>query len=172
MRCGAIITYKERRNQSGTSMVLDRRNVQTWWGTSDKGVFPKAPSFADYLAKPNTKVCEGEVAVKVEAEEEPYYGGSSAVLSIKYECNFCGNTFFPELPQTGEGIALMVESFIGLADEETLRRGAQARELQDRERQQAMFATMDAELKERERSRREDKARKDAERLARTKPTG
>lgn len=43
-------------------------------------------------------LCDGDVAcAKVQAIDEPEWGGHSAKLEVEYACGKCGNTFFPEL---------------------------------------------------------------------------
>jgi hypothetical protein len=52
----------------------------SWWHTQDLGVGGEHSS--DYLLSIGWFRCEGTVTAKVEASDEPYYGGSSAVLEI------------------------------------------------------------------------------------------
>jgi len=52
------------------------------------------------LYSPNSQMyeCQGKVTGTIKAEDEPYYGGSSASLSIEYECSECKNTWYENLP--------------------------------------------------------------------------
>ena len=166
MRCGCIITHKERRSQSGTRMAIDKRSVQSWWGTSDIGAFPSHPTMADYLAKPNTSICEGKIVATVAAEDEPYMGGTSAVFSITYKCDTCDNDFYPELPQTSEEVSAMLTGHIASLDSTPMREARRDQELRHRAEQEEWRRQAMADLKEREAERRRKKA------VAASKPKG
>lgn len=158
MRCGCIITHKERRSQSGTRLVIDKRSVQSWWGTSDVGVFPSQPTLADYLEKPNTSICEGKIVATVTAEDEPYMGGSSAVFSITYKCDTCDNEFYPELPQTPEAVSAMLTAHIATVDSGPLREARREQELRQRAEREEWQQQVMTDLKMREENRRRKKA--------------
>lgn len=167
MRCGAIITRKERRSRAGTRMDIDPNATLTWWGTSDVGVFPNGPTFAEALDKPNTEICDGRIIAKVEADEEPYMGGSSAVFSVSYQCDRCSNSFFLELPQDEESVSAMLTAHIATLDATTLRAAKREQELSTRAQQEAWLLESLASLKERQEAGRIAKSR-----LAPNKPTG
>lgn len=117
MRCNCVLTLKERRNAHGTAMRVDPAMTQTWWQTSDKGVGgARSKTFEELLDAPNTKLCEGKISVSVDAEDEPYMGGSSAVLAINYKCYECGNAFYPQLPQTAEDLNKLLERMVETMD--------------------------------------------------------
>ena len=160
MRCGAVITYKERRSQAGTRMAIDPRATVTWYATGDLGPFDWHHTLADYLAKPNTEICDGNVVATVEAEEEPYMGGSSAILSITYKCDKCANDFFPELPQSGEELSAMLTGHIAALDEKSLREQKRDDVVAENERHEAHRQQAMADLKAREEERRQKKAQK------------
>ncbi len=42
--------------------------------------------------------CQGKVVATIEAQDEPYFGSSSASLNIDYKCDTCGHTYYPQLP--------------------------------------------------------------------------
>jgi hypothetical protein len=42
--------------------------------------------------------CQGKVKAHIVAEDEPYMGGSSAVLRVTFRCDTCGHTNYPNLP--------------------------------------------------------------------------
>lgn len=172
MRCGAIITHKERRSRAGTRMVINQNATVTWWGTSDVGVFPTGPTFAEALDKPDTEVCDGQIIATVEAEEEPYMGGSSAVFSVSYRCDKCSNQFFLELPQDEESVSAMLTSYIATLDEVPLRAARREQELATRAQQEAWRLEALASLKARQQAGREAKSRKAVSNLAPQKPKG
>lgn len=146
MRCNCVLTLKERRNAHGTTMRPDPAITQTWWQTSDKGVgTPKrSKTFDQLLEAPNTKLCEGKISVKIEAEDEPYMGGSSAVLSITYKCYECGNTFFPHLPQTSDALNALLEGVVEGMDFDAAIKPVREKELADRAHRDRLIAEMDA----------------------------
>ena len=160
MRCGAVITYKERRSQAGTRMAIDPNATVTWYATGDLGVFDWHAPLADYLAKPNTEICDGNIVATVEAEDEPYMGGSSAVLSLTYKCDKCGNEFFPELPQSSEELSAMLTAQIASFDGPALREKKRAAVVAENARHEAMRQQALADLKAREEARRQKKAEK------------
>lgn len=44
--------------------------------------------------------CQGKIKVHILAEEDPYFGGTSAVLRVTFKCDTCGNTNYPNLPDS------------------------------------------------------------------------
>lgn len=152
MRCGAVITYKERRSQAGTRMAIDKPATVTWYATGDLGIYSSQPTLADYLAKPNTEVCDGNIVATVEAADELYMGGSNAILSISYKCDKCANDFFIELPQSGEELSAMLTAHIATLDEKPLRTVIAENERNEAYRQQVM-----ADLKARQEEGRQKK---------------
>lgn len=61
--------------------------------------FPKEDVAAAWGLKPsNIKECGGKIVADMSAKDEPYFGGTSARLSIEYKCQKCGCTVFHELP--------------------------------------------------------------------------
>lgn len=146
MRCGCIITHKERRSQAGVRMVIDKRSVESWWHTSDAGVFPDNPTMAQKLSEPNTSICGGKIVATVEAEDEPFFGGHSATLSITYKCDKCDNTIYPELPQTAEDLSKFLTAHIGDIEAGPLREKAKERELRERAEREAWIRESTASL--------------------------
>lgn len=167
MRCGAVITYKERRSQAGTRMAIDKPATVTWYATGDLGIYSSQPTLADYLAKPNTEICDGNIIATVEADDELYMGGSNAILSISYKCDKCANDFFIELPQTGEELSAMLTAHIATLDATKLRAAKREQELSTRAQQEAWRLEALASLKERQEAGRIAKSR-----LAPKKPKG
>ena len=45
-----------------------------------------------------SNLCEGKIIAEVRAEDEPYYGGTSANLVVNFTCDRCGCTYFKDLP--------------------------------------------------------------------------
>lgn len=41
--------------------------------------------------------CDGTIRVRVSAEDEPYMGGSSAVLEVELSCDKCGHSHYPSI---------------------------------------------------------------------------
>lgn len=150
-------------------MAIDKRNVMSWWGTSDLGVFNSQPTFEQYLEAPNTEVCDGNIVATVDAEDEPYMGGSSAAFTVSYKCDRCDNQFYPELPQNAEGVSAMLTAQIAGLDATPLRAAKREATLRERAEQEAWFAQAQADMKAREAARRAKKAEKG---VAGTKPRG
>lgn len=44
--------------------------------------------------------CQGKVKMEVSAEDEPYYGGTSAKLEVVYKCDTCGHSYYPNMPDS------------------------------------------------------------------------
>jgi hypothetical protein len=42
------------------------------------------------------EICIGDIEVSIMAQDEPYFGGSSARLEVQWNCNNCGCTYHPE----------------------------------------------------------------------------
>ncbi len=106
MRCGCFVLNDK------TPKGRKRHKVLSWWHTSDLGPVGDPKITSESLLAEGYKVCEGKIAVKGTAEDEPYYGGCSAVFSIDYVCEECGWQFYPHLPQTSEALGAMVTDLI------------------------------------------------------------
>jgi hypothetical protein len=105
MHCGCFIL------DDRTPKGRKRRDIRSWWHTSDLG--PRGDQSSADLIAAGYKVCQGAVKVTVTADDEPYMGGCSAVFSIDYLCDECGWTFYPHLPQSAEGISKLLTNVIG-----------------------------------------------------------
>ena len=42
------------------------------------------------------ETCDGDIEIDIRAEDEPYFGGSSASLRVQFLCNVCGNSHYPD----------------------------------------------------------------------------
>jgi len=47
---------------------------------------------------PNFEVCDGDISIEILAEDEPYMGGTSAKLEVKYKCTKCSCNYYKDLP--------------------------------------------------------------------------
>lgn len=41
-------------------------------------------------------ICQGDIESQIRAENDPYYGGTNAVLLVNFVCNQCGGGYYPE----------------------------------------------------------------------------
>lgn len=46
----------------------------------------------------NLRHCDGKITVEIKAVDEPYYGGSSAMLEVNYKCDKCEFPYYESLP--------------------------------------------------------------------------
>jgi len=155
MRCGCFVLNDR------TPKGRKRQKIVSWWHTSDLGPLGDLTS-AGLLAE-GYKVCEGKIKVKVTAEDEPYYGGCSAVFSIDYVCEECGWTFYPHLPQTSEALSSMVTDLIEATSpsmEATMIATARDAERANIEQRAKMMADFHARQEETRRLAAEKKAKK------------
>ena len=128
MRCGCYVKHET------TPKGRERTNVVSWWHTTDAGV---GGTFSTgQLLDQGYEICQGRVKVTIKAEDEPYYGGSSASLSIEYICDSCGWMFHPQLPQNGEDLSRMLTRALVDYDDNLDRYGAKATELENRARRE------------------------------------
>lgn len=144
MKCGCYV--KEILTHGGKRSRMD---VYSWFHTTENMI----RVYDGLKAKPdhtNTRsvenllangysICGGKVMASVEATDEPYYGGSSAVLEVGYECQRCSNRFWPELPDSGR-INEFLTKFIEEMDEATLRDAAIQREHDSNAAREEMMA--------------------------------
>lgn len=47
---------------------------------------------------PNFLICDGDIVGEIVAEEEPYMGGVSSKLDVKYKCTKCSCNYYKDLP--------------------------------------------------------------------------
>lgn len=40
--------------------------------------------------------CDGDIEIDIQAQDEPYFGGSSASLRVEFRCSVCGNSYYPD----------------------------------------------------------------------------
>ncbi len=74
------------------------------------GVTPDQPA--------GTTLCGGHVVMsKLGAYDEPYYGGTSAVLEMQFKCERCGNTYFgQEVPTDADELRAFVTQVLDARD--------------------------------------------------------
>jgi hypothetical protein len=90
MRCNCFVRRWE------TPKGRPRMDVRSWWHTTDLGVGGETTSVK--LLEEGFEICGGTIRASVEAVDEPYMGGSSAILEVSFRCGTCDWTFYPELP--------------------------------------------------------------------------
>lgn len=136
MRCGCFVLY------SKTPKGRNKRQVVSWWHT-ELGPFKENAGFkVQELREQGFKPCMGEVKVSVNAVDDAYMGGHSAVLEINYLCSACDWIFYPHLPQNAEDLNKMVTERIatmGVLDEITIMEGALNAELESQRVKQEML---------------------------------
>jgi hypothetical protein len=54
----------------------------------------------DKLDLDHPEICQGNVMVSIIAEDEPYYGGTSATLEVRFRCDTCDHQNYPNLPSS------------------------------------------------------------------------
>ena len=101
MKCRAKVIYYQKKNKNGSKRIamtlkpnmsddeiawtLDHANKKTLELTARNGLMYE---------------CQGKIIMEVSAEDEPYMGGSSAVLAVRYKCDTCGHAYYPQLPDS------------------------------------------------------------------------
>lgn len=94
MRCQNIITLKEvRKKGTGKPFMKVVSTVR-----KELALRYSSPSSS-------SEECGGKVKISVELE---YYGScncSGGSIEVKYKCERCGNTIFPELPHTADPLS-------------------------------------------------------------------
>lgn len=111
MTCSAYVLYRERRKR-GTGKPYQK--VVRWFA---RDVDVHEQVIKDDLARFGASVtelirCAGRIVATISAIEEPYFGGTSAEISIKYRCDTCGCDIFPELPRTAEFLSTFITDVI------------------------------------------------------------
>lgn len=86
-------------------------NFFEYW--KENNVTPKTLAKIDLAG---TMDCDGNIICEVSAVDEPYFGGSSASLEIKYKCDKCGQTYFKHLPQTSGEMSDFMTRKIGATE--------------------------------------------------------
>lgn len=127
LQCGAYVRYEERRRKGSGKPYLKPSIPVTWWQVPGEGPFSadgKNFRSREELVNAGYVVCDGNVVATVKAEDEPYFGGASAVLAVSYRCDKCGNTTFLELPTEPEAFSALVTSVLGGVDRDALKRAA------------------------------------------------
>lgn len=116
MRCGSLLIYykeevrgKRKLFSSISPSWRDDPNFFEYW--KDNAVTSKTLAKLDLTG---TMDCDGNIICEVRAVDEPYYGGSSAELQIRYKCDKCGQTYFKHLPQTSSELSDFMTNKIGI----------------------------------------------------------
>lgn len=60
----------------------------------------------------NFSKCTGNVRIRVSAEDEPYFGGTSASLNIEYKCDHCGQTNYSGLPDNEHALNVWLNNIL------------------------------------------------------------
>lgn len=96
MKCNARIYYYKNTSKGGKRRFA--------YAISEKG---RSSGEIEYLVNevlssgkvdPNFEICKGDVFGTIMADEEPYFGGTSAVLKVFYTCTDCRCTHYHHLP--------------------------------------------------------------------------
>lgn len=116
MVCNSLLIYykeevngKKRLFSSISPSWRDEPNFLEYW--KENNVTPKTLAKIDLVGTMN---CDGRIICEVSAVDEPYYGGSSASLEIKYKCDKCGQTYFKHLPQNSSELSNFMTDKIGI----------------------------------------------------------
>jgi hypothetical protein len=92
MKCKAIvIPYKKGKGKitlPNDDIAKTVNYVRETWSQRDQ----------DKLDFDNVSICQGKIMVSVLAEDEPYYGGTSATLEVRFRCDTCDHQYYPNLP--------------------------------------------------------------------------
>jgi hypothetical protein len=67
-------------------------------------VMPSGTIFENPEAKKYPDICGGDVTVRVKAIDEPYFGGSSAMLELYNECSRCKFPYYDKMFELERGI--------------------------------------------------------------------
>jgi hypothetical protein len=105
MKCGHYVKWVTRRRKGSGKEYEKAGDVQS--------VIHQGHRHEELLAG-GYVVCDGNiVCTKLEAEDEPYFGGCSSVMAVEYACDKCGISFAAELP---EPIELVNEALANIDD--------------------------------------------------------
>ena len=61
--------------------------------------YPYVPPYIHH-----TEICGGKIIARLELEDDPYFGGTSTRLNIKFQCTRCEYSDYSTLPKTIEEI--------------------------------------------------------------------
>lgn len=116
MRCNSLLVYykeevkgKRKIFSSISPSFRYEPNFFEYW--KDNAVTSKTLAKLDLVG---TMDCDGNIICEISAVDEPYYGGSSACLEIKYRCDKCGQTCFKHLPQNSSELSKFMTDKIGI----------------------------------------------------------
>ena len=90
MKCGAKLVYFKKLDKKGNLRIFRAYPPES----TEKEIWESLP-------KERTRIklmgrlgrCCGNVKCTVYAEDEPYYGGNSAILDVTCKCDFCGMVY-------------------------------------------------------------------------------
>lgn len=156
MQCGCYVLTE---HTHGGKRVK-RTVVPLWW--TDRGPFPVKPEHkVEKLLADGYQICTGTIRASIAAEDEAYYGGTSATLEVGYQCSECGNAYYPHLPDK-YGIEEFVTARIAEMDGEAMIEAKIAEQIE----QEKTRARMLRQYKKEEAERARVKAEKTAARIA------
>lgn len=118
MKCNAHVI--KRPSKKKTSMTV-KAQVSWWhvWLTDHNwGDHPYKPNQLGLEEGETIEVCDGNIAVKVRAVDEPDWGDHYARFYIEYECDKCGMTHFPELPRDEEEVSVLLTEIVSRMSDE------------------------------------------------------
>ena len=90
MKCQAYVVYRRLVGRT------DKLQPIYWWYEDDPE--GREAAIKSYRTHKSTleilpvQKCDGEIIAHISAINEPYFGGTSAELSIEYKCSKCGCT--------------------------------------------------------------------------------
>jgi len=117
MKCNAYIRRTTRKYKG--QIVPDKVDVIPEWMTLPHKSLWCTPE--RLIADGYTERCDGRIVAHVDADEEPYYGGTSARFVGGFRCEKCGNSHFPFLPPENDAVAFtnMLNAFLdGLTEDQ------------------------------------------------------
>lgn len=80
------------------------------------GSFPPKTNLKYYPYVPpyihHTETCNGKIIAKLELEDDPYFGGISTRLNIRFQCIRCEHSNYSTLPKTIEEINELLTKYV------------------------------------------------------------
>jgi hypothetical protein len=135
--------YVKRVEKNGKFKIVEQRS---WITTLDHSVSLNGWGLsAEQLLAEGAEICDGKIEARVEAEDEPYMGGSSAVLTITYTCEKCHGQHFPHLPEDSKSLGKFLTEVIEQMDDAPLIAAKTAQEKVDVDNRNAAMAKINAD---------------------------
>lgn len=109
-----LVTPSRGKGKAFTTASANIDEISSWLKTKRR--VPQV--FTPTAPEPGAELCGGTIEALVAAEDEPYMGGSSAVLSISYKCSRCGHTYHgTTLPSDSDTLSAWLTAQIAALDD-------------------------------------------------------